>query len=278
MANKETNLESLSLDGRNLLSVPDTCNAHRDFIRWADKVAEWLDCEFPHTGWSAQWSGLPVSLLVVGNQYDSSHETRMHFNRVVSNRLTWIGKLGQKINDARSSNQRNDTSESDALFLSIIDLLKKSVLPQQFKSIVLCDILESQKAYQAESFKGCVVMLGAALEGVMLGTLQRSDVITFISTCPTVPGPLRRIGTRSPNLADKIGNDLSFEDYKQCIYELVPGSNTLGVDNIQDFRNAIHPWKTILEPLKYGTFDRPRALHYIASFKKIFDALHGWTP
>ncbi len=278
MTNKEVNLESLSQDGRRLPSISDTCDAHREFERWVDRVAKWLDCEFPSTGLSAQWSGLPVSLLVVGNQYDSSRQARIHFNQVVSTRLAWIGRLGKKISEERTGNLRKDTSESEAIFLSVIDLLKKSLLPQSFKTIVLSDVLESQKSYQAESFKGCVVMLGAALEGVMLGTLQRSDVIAFLATSPAAPGPIRRLGTRNPNLADKIGGELSFEDYKNSIYELVPGAKNLGVDNIQDFRNAIHPWKAILEPLKYGAFDRPRALHYLASFQKILEALHGWKP
>jgi len=116
------------------------------------------------------------------------------------------------------------------------------------------------------------------LEGIMLGTLQRSDVITHLATASTIPGPIRAIGSRDPALADKIGNELSFEDYKVCIHELVPGSDALGVDNIQDFRNAIHPWKSIQEPLRYGAFDRPRALHYVASLQKIVEVLYKWEP
>jgi hypothetical protein len=92
------------------------------------------------------------------------------------------------------------------------------------------------------------------------------------------PVPIRRIGNRDPRLPDKIGNELSFEDYKVCIHDLVAGSDALGVDNIQSFRNAIHPWKAIQEPLKYGSFDPARALHYIGSFKKILDALAHWRP
>ena len=90
--------------------------------------------------------------------------------------------------------------------------------------------------------------------------------------------PIRRLGTGDPALADKIGNDLTFEDYKVCIHDLVQGVETLGVDNIQSFRNAIHQWKTIQEPLKYATFDRARALHYIGSFKKIVESLSQWSP
>jgi hypothetical protein len=75
------------------------------------------------------------------------------------------------------------------------------------------------------------------------------------------------IGNRDPRLADKIGNELSFEHYKACILDLVVGSDALGVDNIQAFRKAIHPRKAIQEPLLYVNFDSARALHYIGSFK-----------
>ena len=277
MAKKDATLETLARDGRNLLSVDHPSDAHSDFERWADQVARWLDDKHPNTGLSAQWSGLPMSILVVGNQYDSSHGARVHFNKAVAYRLTWLGELGQAISAARSI-PKTDTQESDSVFDAIIELLKGSLLPQQFKTIIINDTIDARNSYRAESYKGCVVMLGAALEGVMLGTLQRSDVITHLATSTTSPGPIRRIGSRDPTLADKIGNDLSFEDYKVCIHDLIPGSDSLGVDNIQDFRNAIHPWKAIQEPLKYGAFDRSRALHYLASFQKILEALHKWMP
>ena len=43
----------------------------------------------------------------------------------------------------------------------------------------------------------------------------------------------------------------------------------MAVDNVQE---------SIQEPLKYCSFDRSRALHYVASFHKIFQALHAWKP
>jgi hypothetical protein len=172
----------------------------------------------------------------------------------------------------------SNTQESAAIFAEVDQLVATSLLPQQFKSVVAADVRDSQLAYTAGAFKGCVVMLGAALEGVLLGTLQRADVLTFLATSTSPPGPIRAIGARDPALADKIGHELSFEDYKVCIHEMITGSDALGVDNIQSFRNAIHPWKTIQEPLKYGAFDRARALHYVGSLKKIVEAVCQWTP
>ena len=172
----------------------------------------------------------------------------------------------------------SETQESDAIFAEIDSLLDNSLLPQQYKSIIAGDVVEAQLAYRSGAFKACVVMLGAALEGMMLGTLVRTDVLISLANSTNPPGSVRRIGNRDPLLADKIGGDLSFEDYKVCIHELVSGSDDLGVDNIQSFRNAIHPWKSIQEPLKYNAFDRARALHYVGSLKKILEALSQWTP
>jgi hypothetical protein len=123
-------------------------------------------------------------------------------------------------------------------------------------------------------------MLGAALEGLMLGTLHRSDVIAHLAQAGAkAPGPIRNLGTSNPNLSDKIGDDLTFEDYKVCIHDLIVGSHALGVENIQSFRNAIHPWKSIREPLKYGgAFDSARAIAYLASLKKITESLTQWRP
>jgi len=140
--------------------------------------------------------------------------------------------------------------ESDSLFDEINTILAACPLPQQFKSVITQDLDDSQKAYANKAYKACVVMLGAAIEGFMLGTLQRTDVLTHLaSSGNSAPVPIHRLGTGDPALADKIGNDLTFEDYKVCIHDLVQGVETLGVDNIQSFRNAIHPWKTIQEPL-----------------------------
>jgi len=277
MAEKTITLETLSKDGRDLMAISCPSDAHRAFLYWADDVAEWIDQRFPDSGYSAEWSGLPMSRLVINNCYDSSDAARIHFNEVVTARLRWLGRLGRVIREQTDIGNA-DTQESDAVFAEIIQLVESSLLPQQFKPIVCADIVEAQNSYHAAAYKGCVVMLGAALEGVMLGILQRSDVIAHLAASASVPGPIKRIGSRDPLLADKIGNELSFEDYKVCIHELIPGSDALGVDNIQDFRNAIHPWKSIQEPFKYGSFDRSRALHYVASFHKIVQVLHSWKP
>lgn len=171
---------------------------------------------------------------------------------------------------------RAASNESDLIFSEIQELIGKSRLPPEFRTVVSADVTEAQKCYRGQSYKSCVVMLGAALEGLMVGTLQRTDVLAHCVKSP--PKAIAKLGTGNPTLANKIGTELGFEDYKNCIHDLIPGSSSLGVDNIQSFRNAIHPWKSIKEPLKYGSFDHSSALHYIASFKKIVEALYNWSP
>jgi hypothetical protein len=172
--------------------------------------------------------------------------------------------------------QEKDTGESDSVHLEIRSLINSSAIPQHIKNAIHNDLEESRHAYSGKAYKACVVMLGAALEGIMLGTLQRTDALVYLASTTKPPAPIARIGARDPQLTDKIGRELTFEDLKRCMHELVEGCDSLGVDNIQSFRNAIHPWKAIEDPILYGNFDRARAIHYLGSLQKITEALTAW--
>ena len=63
---------------------------HREFKRWVEDVAAWLDTIAPDSGLSVEWSALPTSLLVFGNRRDESPEALAHFYRVVQERLRWL--------------------------------------------------------------------------------------------------------------------------------------------------------------------------------------------
>lgn len=178
---------------------------------------------------------------------------------------------------------KTDTQESDSIFANISQLVDESHLAPDYKAVVTGDLTEAQKAFHARAFKGCVVMLGAALEGVMLGTLTRKDVLTEIKTSPSPP-PLysrtnkKKIGAHDPGLERRISEELDFETCKACIHHLVPPVKSLGVDDIQSFRNAVHPSKAIKEPGMYDDFCHARAVHYIGSLKKIVEVLCRWVP
>ena len=169
--------------------------------------------------------------------------------------------------------------QSDQIFKEIANHIKEGNIPDIIAAQILSDLAEARLAFNGGAFKGCVVMLGASLEGIMLGTLQRSDVLDGLST-GSIPAPIMisSIGTGNPDLSNKMAQKLSFEDMKNCLNQIIEGLVTLRVDDIQDFRNAVHPWKAVTEPAKFANIDQARALQFIASLKKIADHVLPWRP
>ena len=227
-----------------------------------------------------KWTALPRYSSRRENNFAeaSAAERAANSKKIQSVRAKLVGQVDALIELINLDVGEAETHETDSVFAEIDRLIAASHLPQQYKTIVASDLADAQSAYRGGAFKGCVVMLGAALEGVMLGTLQRTDVLIHLATEPDPPGPIRTLGNRDPQLADKIGCELAFEDYKACIHDLIPGSASLGVEGIQSFRNAIHPWKSIQEPMKYGSFDRSHALNFVGSLQTIVKAVCQWTP
>lgn len=196
-----------------------------------------------------------------------------HFHNAMLKVLTPL------LEDEEDNVSTTDTSQSDQLFAITKHVIEQSALPQLFRNQIQTDLDEARKAFKGAAFKGCVVLLGSALEGIMLATLQRSDVLSALSSgAIEPPAIIERIGTRSPQLSDKIANQLKFEGLKNCLYQMVEGLENLGVDDIQDFRNAVHPWKAISEPVKFANIDVASTLHYTASLKKISDHILSWSP
>ena len=142
----------------------------------------------------------------------------------------------------------------------------------------LTDLEQARMAYETGAFKACVVMLGAVLEGMMLGTVRRSEVLSTLRTDPNVPRAVSRLGLNDPQLEDKIAEELGFEDYKAIIHYLVPEIERLKVESIQSFRNAIHPWKTVKEPTVYAEPDQTRATNHLTSLALLAPRILSWTP
>lgn len=172
----------------------------------------------------------------------------------------------------------NNLGEAKRYFDNIKDEITRSVIKDSFKEIALYDLDQAQKAFQSEAFKACVTMLGAVLEGLMLGTILRADVLTAISSSSSPPPIIQSLGLRNPNLANKIADELGFEDYKNTLKHFMPGIEALKVEGIQTFRNAIHPWKSIKEPTVYGNFDEPRAVNHLTSLTILAQYILTWTP
>jgi hypothetical protein len=130
-------------------------------------------------------------------------------------------------------------------------------------------------------------MLGAVLEGVMLATLRRNDVILKLNQMqmPQFPQSVLNTGILSQSInpseiADKISasTNIGFEEYRKVIKLLIPGVEDQLLTNIQQFRNSIHPYKVIKSPEIFAEPDSARAIMYIASLEIIVKKIANWNP
>jgi hypothetical protein len=162
----------------------------------------------------------------------------------------------------------------------VLDRIKKGIeassLEEDFKEIALYDLEQAKLTYRSGAFKACIVMLGAVLEGLMLGTIRRPEVLQRIK--PNPPEVVKKLGLHDPQLADKIAEKLTFEDYKAIIHHLMPEIEELKVEGIQTFRNTIHPWKTVKEPAIYKDPSQIRAMVHLTSLQLLAQHILSWTP
>jgi hypothetical protein len=174
-----------------------------------------------------------------------------------------------------ASKENEDWNKAFQLILSSINA---SSIEPKLKEIATYDLNQAQRAYQAGAFKASIVMLGAVLEGIMLGTLRRIDVLEKIRVDIEPPKPIKKLGVNDPQLADKIADNLGFEDYKNAISFLIPEIEKDKVENIQTFRNAVHPWKTVENPTIYAEPDQIRAMSHITSLVILARHILLWIP
>ena len=90
----EQTLETLAAAGRKLLDPSShPVDEYKNFTRWSDAVAEWLDKAGPGTGLSAAWSALPISLLVSGGGYHDDDRSWAYHIVAVRERLKWLATV-----------------------------------------------------------------------------------------------------------------------------------------------------------------------------------------
>lgn len=166
--------------------------------------------------------------------------------------------------------------EAETLFNNTRRAIETSALERDFKSVILYDLEQARKAYYCQAYKACVVMMGAVLEGLMLGRLRQSDMLERIVKDINLPKQIgdKLGGMQNPGnqdqliLATKL-TDLGFEYYRQLICRYIPDLQKLGVENIQRFRNSIHPWNSIKEPTLYHTTTTARAMAYLGALETL---------
>ena len=111
---------------------------------------------------------------------------RANDSKVSKAREQLLAHLEGLLSLAPAKQAEEDSSESASIFAEIIQIVTTSTLSSEWQSCIIGDINEAKRGYRGASFKGSVVLLGAALEGVMLGTLQRPVSYTHL-TLPTTP-------------------------------------------------------------------------------------------
>ena len=170
-------------------------------------------------------------------------------------------------------------SEREACFERIRCAIEDSNIDQRFKAVALYDLEQARVSYESRAFKACIVMFGAVIEGLMLGAIRgdNNKLATMIKNPRNAPTAVKKLGlqqlSKPEELADKISKDLSFEDYKNIIADLKPEIEKSKIDEIQNFRNAIHPWKSIKEPHIFSDPSQIRAMNYLSALSILADKM-----
>ena len=120
--------------------------------------------------------------------------------------------------------------EREACFERIKCAIEDSNIDQRFKTVALYDLGQARVSYESGAFKACIVMFGAVIEGLMLGTIRGDNIKlgAMIKDPKSAPATVKRLGlqhfSKPEELADKISEDRTFEDYKHIIANLKPGN------------------------------------------------------
>ena len=135
-------------------------------------------------------------------------------------------------------------SERVMCFDDIRCTIKNSNIDQKFKDIALYDLEQAKVSYESRAFKACIVMFGAVIEGLMLGMIRKDTTLNPMITTPkNAPKVVQNLGlapsSKPEDLANKISEQLKFEDYKNIILHLKPEIEKLKIEGIQNFRNTI---------------------------------------
>lgn len=192
---------------------------------------------------------------------------------------------GQPGQDDRRRPPPPPAREAQTTFSNIRSAVEASVLEQEFKDIILYDLEQARLAYYNQAYKACVIMLGAVVEGLMLATLRRPEVIELMIKDLNPPASLNGMrGMRNAIYTDRsvfaqdLGTRLGFEEYRKTIQFYLPQSQHLGIVDVQRFRNAVHPWNCVQQPDVFGRYTAARALAHLASLEPLANFLLAWNP
>lgn len=91
--NGAASIQSAVDDARGILEIDDPHTAHNRFVEWVNSVAVLLQRLYPHSSFSAEWSALPHSALILGGRWSRQSGDWIPFRDVVMERIGWLAKL-----------------------------------------------------------------------------------------------------------------------------------------------------------------------------------------
>ncbi len=130
----------------------------------------------------------------------------------------------------RPANEKSPKHEADYHLDEARKLIRQLPIEKEFINIALLDIRDAQISNNNTAYKACIIMLGAVLEGVMLATLRRQDVLLKLNRMERqkIPQFLLNLGIanqplNAEDIAEKISEsrNIGFEEYKQTIKVLI---------------------------------------------------------
>lgn len=223
---------------------------------------------------------------ITQEETESSYPTQQQ-NEEKSNNEAEGSDEGQRPDGTRPTQTKAPKYQADHHFQEIETFINELPIEVSLRNVALFDLNEAQIAYNNTAYKACIVMLGAVVEGIMLATLRRSDVLMKLLNTSPAERPKFWGQIVNPNqpfnpqeTADKIATDIriTFEDYRKALIKLIPDVENQKVENIQHFRNSIHPYKAVSDPSIFGSPDSARALNYITALVIIVKQIKSWTP
>jgi len=194
---------------------------------------------------------------------------------------------GERPEGVKPENPKSPKYQAEFHVTEIARVIKQLPIEQDYINVALFDLKNALLANNNTAYKACIIMLGAVLEGVMLATLRRNDVILKLNQMqtPQFPQAVLNTGILSQSInptevADKISasTNIGFEEYRKVIKLLIPNIEDQLLTNIQHFRNSIHPYKVIKSPEIFAEPDSARAIMYIASLEIIVKKIANWKP
>ncbi len=163
--------------------------------------------------------------------------------------------------------------ERENLFKEIKNTIESSKMPVDLKEIAIYDLRQAYWAYSIGAFKASCIMLGAVLEGSMISVITNRGILTKLRETRGVPKILQDCGISNlsvviEEVANRIQKKFTFEDYKSVIVTLMQDSGETDkskINEVQVFRNIIHPLKIISGVDAYKDVDSTRALNLLSS-------------